>query len=120
MSLQFSFLSDDRWLPKSVLCLRDYSLNKFVRDVTAGITVGLVALPLAMAFAIASGVTPQAGIFTAVIAGFIISALGGTRVSIGADAYFRGSHEIMSASPASGSSNSDIIARFLPFALTLP
>ena len=83
MSLQFSFLSDDRWLPKSVLCLRDYSLNKFVRDVTAGITVGLVALPLAMAFAIASGLTPQAGIYCAVVTGFLISALGGSRTQIG-------------------------------------
>ena len=52
---------DDRWLPKSVICLREYSLNKFLQDVIAGITVGLVALPLAMAFAIASGLTPQAG-----------------------------------------------------------
>lgn len=52
-------------------------------DLTAGLTVGIVALPLAMAFAIASGVKPEAGIFTAVIAGFIVSALGGTRVAIG-------------------------------------
>ena len=56
-----SFLSE-AWLPKSVLCPRDYNLNKFVRDLVAGITVGLVALPLAMAFSIASGLTPQAGI----------------------------------------------------------
>ena len=53
-----SFLSE-AWLPKSVLCLRDYNLNKFVRDLVAGITVGLVALPLAMAFSIASGLTPS-------------------------------------------------------------
>ena len=52
---------DQRWLPKSVLCLRDYSFDKFLLDLLAGITVGLVALPLAMAFAIASGVAPQAG-----------------------------------------------------------
>src|SRR6266487_3671605 len=71
------FAIDDRWLPKSVLCLRDYNLNKFIRDVIAGITVGLVALPLAMAFAIASGLTPQSGIYCAVITGFLISALGG-------------------------------------------
>src|SRR5881394_3666341 len=83
MSLQFSFLSDDRWLPKSVLCLRDYSLNKFVRDVVAGITVGLVALPLAMAFSIASGLTPQAGIYCAIVTGFLISALGGSKTQIG-------------------------------------
>jgi SulP family sulfate permease len=55
----------------------------FLHDLLAGITVGLVALPLAMAFGIASGVTPQAGIYTAVVAGFIISALGGSRTQIG-------------------------------------
>ena len=53
MGLDLSLPLDDRWLPKSVLCLRDYNLNKFSKDVIAGITVGLVALPLAMAFAIA-------------------------------------------------------------------
>ena len=73
----------DRWLPKLALCLREYSLKRFAEDVIAGVTVGLVALPLAMAFGIASGVTPQAGIYTAVIAGFLISALGGSRVQIG-------------------------------------
>lgn len=69
--------------PKVLDCLRGYSRQHFTSDLAAGITVGVVALPLAMAFAIASGVPPQAGIFTAVIAGFIISALGGTKVSIG-------------------------------------
>ena len=64
--MQFTFL-DERWLPQSVLCLRDYSLNKFLRDLVAGITVGLVALPLAMAFSIASGLTPQAGIYCAIV-----------------------------------------------------
>ena len=83
MSLDFSLPMDDRWLPKSVLCLRDYNLNKFTRDVVAGITVGLVALPLAMAFAIASGLTPQAGIYCAVVTGFLISALGGSTTQIG-------------------------------------
>src|ERR1700722_6159946 len=73
----------DRWLPKLVLCLRQYNLRVFTADVIAGLTVGLVALPLAMAFGIASGVTPQAGIYTAVIAGFLISALGGSRAQIG-------------------------------------
>ena len=72
-----------RWLPKSWLCLRGYSTEKFIADLIAGLTVGLVALPLAMAFGIASGVTPQAGIYTAVIAGFLISALGGSRTQIG-------------------------------------
>src|ERR1043166_6821848 len=74
---------DDRCLPKSVLCLRDYNLNKVFKDVIAGVTVGLVALPLAMAFAIASGLTPQAGIYCAIITGFLISALGGSRFEIG-------------------------------------
>ena len=71
------------WLPRSIECLRGYTLRTFTRDFTAGVTVGVVALPLAMAFAIASGVAPQAGIYTAVIAGFIISALGGSRTQIG-------------------------------------
>jgi SulP family sulfate permease len=70
--------------PKLVDCLREgYTRRQFLADASAGVTVGVVALPLAMAFAIASGVTPQAGIFTAIIAGFIISALGGSRVQIG-------------------------------------
>src|SRR3982751_1152205 len=83
MSLDLSLHIDDRWLPKSVLCLRDYNLNKFSRDVIAGITVGLVALPLATAFAIASGLTPQAGIYCAMVTGFLISALGGSKTQIG-------------------------------------
>ena len=74
---------DQRWLPKSILCLRDYSLNKFLHDLVAGITVGLVALPLAMAFAIASGLTPQAGIYCAIVTGFLISAFGGSMTQIG-------------------------------------
>src|SRR6266446_2279847 len=69
--------------PKLLDTLNNYSRQDFTADLIAGVTVGVVALPLAMAFAIASGVPPQAGIFTAVIAGFIISALGGTRVAIG-------------------------------------
>ena len=73
-----------KWIPKSVLCLRDgYSRQDLICDLIAGLTVGLVALPLAMAFGIASGVTPQAGIYTAVVAGFLISALGGSRLQIG-------------------------------------
>ncbi len=74
---------DERWLPKSVLCLRDYSVNKFIHDLIAGVTVGLVALPLAMAFSIASGLTPQAGIYCAIVTGFLISALGGSKTQIG-------------------------------------
>jgi SulP family sulfate permease len=69
--------------PRLVETLRGYSKKDLFPDLIAGITVGIVALPLAMAFAIASGVKPEAGIFTAVIAGFIISGLGGTKVSIG-------------------------------------
>src|SRR5438552_17915720 len=72
-----------RWAPKLLLSLRGYSTQQFVSDLIAGLTVGLVALPLAMAFGIASGVTPEAGIYTAVVAGFLISALGGSRVQIG-------------------------------------
>jgi SulP family sulfate permease len=71
------------WLPKSVLLLREYNRQKFTSDLIAGITVGLVALPLAMAFAISSGVPPQSGIYCAVIAGFLISALGGSKTQIG-------------------------------------
>ena len=66
-----------------MLCLRGYTLNKFGHDLVAGITVGLVALPLAMAFAIASGLTPQAGIYCAMVTGFLISALGGSKTQIG-------------------------------------
>src|ERR1051326_7426284 len=69
--------------PRLFETLKGYSTKDLVPDLVAGATVGIVALPLAMAFAIASGVKPEAGIFTAVIAGFIISALGGTKVSIG-------------------------------------
>src|SRR3979411_204567 len=73
----------ERWLPASLIYLRGYTKRDFGADVLAGITVGLVALPLAMAFAISSGVAPQAGIYTAVVAGFLISALGGSNVQIG-------------------------------------
>jgi sulfate permease, SulP family len=73
----------DAWLPKSVSLLREYTFEKFVADLIAGVTVGLVALPLAMAFAIASGVSPQAGIYCAVVTGFLISALGGSKTQIG-------------------------------------
>lgn len=72
-----------RLRPKLIDCLRQYNLQTFIHDLIAGITVGLVALPLAMAFAISSNMTPEAGIYTAVIAGFIISALGGSKTQIG-------------------------------------
>lgn len=77
MKLPFAFR------PKLVDALTGYRREDFTADLIAGLTVGIVALPLAMAFAIASGVKPEAGIFTAVIAGFLISTLGGTRVAIG-------------------------------------
>jgi len=72
-----------RRVPKLISSLRTYTAHDFLSDSIAGLTVGLVALPLAMAFGISSGVTPQAGIYTAVVAGFLISALGGSRVQIG-------------------------------------
>ena len=72
--------------PRLLDALRDYDQARFARDFGAGITVAVVALPLAMAFAIASGLKPEAGLFTAIIAGFIISALGGSRVQIGGPA----------------------------------
>ena len=72
--------------PKLVDSLQGYSREQLGADIAAGITVGVVALPLAMAFAIASGLKPEAGLFTAIIAGFIISALGGSKVQIGGPA----------------------------------
>ena len=72
--------------PRLLDSLQGYDRQRFVQDVAAGVTVGVVALPLAMAFAIASGLKPEAGLFTAIIAGFLISALGGTRVQIGGPA----------------------------------
>lgn len=72
--------------PRLLADLRGYNAEKFAKDVGAGATVGIVALPLAMAFAIASGLKPEAGLWTAIIAGFIISALGGTSVQIGGPA----------------------------------
>ncbi|HZQ24874.1 MAG TPA: SulP family inorganic anion transporter [Terriglobales bacterium] len=77
-----AFLTEN-WLPKSVLCLRTYDRHKFSLDLIAGLTVGLVALPLAMAFAIASGLTPQSGIYCAIVTGFLISLLGGSKTQIG-------------------------------------
>src|SRR5260370_36091430 len=76
-------ISMNNWLPKSVLCLKSYTPRLFMADLLAGITVGLVALPLAMAFAIASGVPPQTGLYCAIVAGFAISALGGSSTQVG-------------------------------------
>jgi SulP family sulfate permease len=72
------------FVPKSIVCLREgYTRETVMRDLLAGVVVGIVALPLALAFAIASGVPPERGLYTAIVAGFIISALGGSRVQIG-------------------------------------
>ena len=71
------------WTPKSVQALRVYDRATFLADLVAGITVGLVALPLAMAFSIASGLPPQSGIYCAIVTGFLISLLGGSRCQIG-------------------------------------
>ena len=70
-------------VPKLVTTLKGYDRGQFTQDLTAGVIVGIVALPLAIAFAIASGVTPGRGLWTAIVAGFLISALGGSRVQIG-------------------------------------
>jgi SulP family sulfate permease len=79
--MKLDILKDYR--PALFVALRDYNREKFTSDLLAGIIVGVVALPLAIAFAIASGVSPEKGIYTAVIAGFIISLLGGSNVQIG-------------------------------------
>src|ERR1700731_191955 len=69
--------------PKLLTTLRGYTRAQLLTDISAGVFVASVALPLAIAFAIASGVTPDRGLYTAIIAGFLISALGGSRVQIG-------------------------------------
>ncbi len=76
----------DLFHPKLLDSLQGYNRHRLSQDIGAGLTVGVVALPLAMAFAIASGLKPEAGLFTAIIAGFLISALGGSRVQIGGPA----------------------------------
>ena len=75
-----------RFRPRLLDALKGYDGRRFVADVSAGLTVGVVALPLAMAFAIASGVKPEQGLVTAIVAGFLISALGGSNVQIGGPA----------------------------------
>jgi SulP family sulfate permease len=71
------------WRPRLLDCLAGYDRRLLASDLLAGVTVGVVALPLAMAFGIASGVTPQAGIYTAIVGGFLVSLLGGSRIQIG-------------------------------------
>src|SRR2546429_7448769 len=76
-------VSAPRIAPRLATALRTYDRHQAGSDVIAGITVGLVALPLAMAFSIASGLTPQAGIYCAIVTGLLISALGGSKTQIG-------------------------------------
>jgi sulfate permease, SulP family len=76
-------LNKKTFVPKLLSTLKGYTKQQFGKDLMAGIIVGIVALPLAIAFAIASGVSPEKGLYTAIIAGFIVSALGGSRVQIG-------------------------------------
>jgi len=75
-----------RFHPRTLDALKGYGRERLLKDVGAGVTVGIVALPLAMAFAIASGLKPEAGIWTAIIGGFLVSLLGGSRVQIGGPA----------------------------------
>ena len=68
--------------PKFFTTIRDYSKEQFIKDVISGIIVAIIALPLSIALALASGVTPEKGIYTAIIAGFLVSFLGGSKVQI--------------------------------------
>src|SRR5258706_14932203 len=71
------------WIPKSLVCLRGGIAKRFlVSDLVAGVTVGVIAIPLALAFAIASHVPPERGLYTAIVAGVMISMFGGTRVAL--------------------------------------
>ena len=79
--MDFSGTIDFR--PKLISALKNYNMERLRTDVTAGIVVGIVALPLAIAFGIASGVSPSIGLITAIIGGFLVSALGGNSVQIG-------------------------------------
>ncbi len=75
-------INAEAWLPKSIASFKSYSPHLFGKDLVAGLTVGLVALPLAMAFAISSGVPPQAGLATAIVAGFLAALLGGSKTQV--------------------------------------
>src|SRR5436190_21387204 len=78
---------DEAFVPKSLVCLREgYGREHLWRDVGAGVTVAIIALPLSMALAIGSGVSPERGLYTSIIAGFVISLLGGSRVQVGGPA----------------------------------
>ncbi|MFN8062212.1 MAG: SulP family inorganic anion transporter [Vicinamibacterales bacterium] len=82
MSARLTRIPWSTWRPKLVECLAGYSRADFGADLVAGVTVGLVALPLAMAFGIASGTTPQAGIYTAIVGGFLVAGLGGSKIQV--------------------------------------
>ena len=79
-------MPNPRFHPRLIDALRGYNRQTFSKDLLAGITVGIIALPLSMAFAIASGMKPEQGLYTAIVAGFCISAFGGTRHTIGGPA----------------------------------
>ena len=68
--------------PKLITCMKNYSFSQFTKDVVSGIIVAIIALPLSIALALASGVGPEQGLYTAIVAGFVISLLGGSRVQI--------------------------------------
>jgi sulfate permease, SulP family len=72
----------EAWLPKSVIVLRNYDRHAFVSDLIAGVTVGLLALPPATAFAIASGLSPQVGLYYAIVTGFVISPFASQRATL--------------------------------------
>lgn len=102
--------------PKTFICLREgYSKKMFFHDLIAGLTVGVIALPLAMAFGIGSGVTPERGLFTAIIAGFLISFLGGSRVQVGGPtgAYIVIVYDIVQRNGYEGLAIATIIAAFI-------
>ncbi len=107
--------------PRSLAVFNNYSLKDFSSDLVAGVTVGIVALPLAMAFAIASGLKPEAGIYTAIIAGFLTSALGGSKVQIGgpAGAYIVIVYNIVTQYGIDGLIISTILAGVLLFLMGL-
>ena len=68
--------------PQLFRCLKGYSKDRFLKDLAAGVIVAIIALPLSIALALASGVSPEQGLYTAIVAGFLISALGGSKVQI--------------------------------------
>src|SRR3989475_7124626 len=83
MHARIEYLVGAVLVPKFFTTIQDYNRDQFPRDLIAGVIVGIVALPLAIAFAIASGLPPERGLYTAIVAGFLISLLGGSRVQIG-------------------------------------